>query len=342
MAIISGIICRNSTQKHFLIPPVLLDNLSSLRLPKSDGYIVAFDPSTSCTGIAAISLNRDFYALFDVRNDLQSKDNFFRDIFRFIYQLFATQRAPLIIHEHMPPQRYANGVALLELEGALKEWIKRIPGFDQSRVEKILPQSWKTFVVDPNKPGDYVKGKKKRRCDCKNLIAEDVTALYPLLDPYLRCTPAKDYDSFDAMGIIHGYLDYAYDEQGRPKICGLEEKTHTSLVAYRPLAPEILTQPNALYYGFNGCERALDMKYLIYNTRYNLNKNIRMATSNNKAVATVIPDKYVPALQLEFGFDYAPGSVCCAYMLRKGKLTAREQSFINEILPMQKLVYTAK
>lgn len=338
MGLVSG--CYWSTKQNAskLLPLQPLENFIP-GLSADREYIIGIDQSTACTGIAIADTNFDFFVMLDVINDNPNKQRYYEELKALFLRMFKGITIPLLIHEKPVPSKWGyTGNILKELVGKLEDWLND-DRLNIGRMEGLFPQEWRKFIVDKTKPGGYKGSKKVQREYVKSLVAEDVCALCPLASTYRNVTTVHSYDSFDALGILLGYMQYAYTPDGVPKICGSEEKTHVSIAAFRYLSPQELEGTDPLLGIFGEFKSFFEPVVLAYNTDYNLFTNIRKATSKWKSVVTILPDKEIAKLQLEFGFNRIPGGKMLLYTFRKGMLATGESHFVDITFPMKKEVY---
>lgn len=306
MAIVSACIQYYSKNFDSCVPPTPND-LFSVVLPRNKVYDVGLDQSSSCTGIAIISTDNDLEMIVDVRNNSFNKDTFYRELKGVLRKLVYERNIRLVVCEDPVPakgKKYASTV-LLELRGRISSWMEEIPEFNQASFNSLYPQSWKSLVVD--------KSKGKHRSNDKECIASDICDIVPGFRKYKNIYATKDYDAFDAFGILLGYRRYAYTEAGVPKICGKIEKMHRAFVGYR-YVPITDIQNGTLNKFFGETYKYFNPQYREYNTRYSKYENIRMATSNLDCSFTIMPDKVLDSLKWEYDLEPQSDHVLVAYM----------------------------
>jgi hypothetical protein len=143
--------------------------------------------------------------------------------------------------------------------------------------------------------------------------------------------PFSDYDSFDACGILTGYFDYAFDDDGNEKIHGVIEKTHVSLVGYHWCKKADLD--HALDF-FEGADKIFKPKKLSISENKNLHENIRMASSNYACIYTELPRKMIEQFMWKYGIDPDDQSMCMLmFVLRKSEFTPNEREVFKKYVP---------
>lgn len=169
----------------------------------------------------------------------------------------------------------------------------------------------------------------------------------PSLLGYKRTLKHKDYDSFDAANILEGYLKYSRDENGNKMICGIIEKSHISFTAYRCInksdfsADEILTPFQSDDFMEQRIFSQFIPDYLVFNKRFNLHENIRMASSHNRAVVTVVPQRWLKTLMFTYDFiDIRDTSkIVLLYIYAARFFSNSEMNILKHLLPNNEKVY---
>lgn len=305
-----------------------------LVLPKKLTYDVALDQSSSCTGIAIFSTDEQVKILLEVARDTGERETFYRDVKSILSNIVKDRKIRLVICEDPPPvkgQMYTSRV-LLELRGRVSEWMEEIPAFEEAEFRSIFPQSWKTLVMD--------KSKGKGRSSKKKCIAEDIVDQYECFRSYFNYGISKDYDGFDAVGILTGYKRYAFTPEGIPLICGTQEKRHTSFVWYRYVPLEFVQDKQKLNEIFGMSIVQVKPEFKMYNNRYNKHQNIRMASSNsNHCVYTLLSDKEFDTLKWKFDLEKKEDHVLLMYVMNESKNTTGIINLMKSMFPMNEEVY---
>lgn len=324
---ITGVITNSETFKKVDIPLMAVCRFD-LKLKDDREWDVGIDQSTSCTGICLQDTKKEFQVLLDVKRDKAlSKNEYYNDLFYLLKRLFAEKNIRYLVYERPAPKDMYASRVLQELKGHLDEWIRTIPELEFATVESVFPQTWKKYIVD--------KSKGKGRGKIKSAIAEDLCDRFIMLSEYKMKYLFTDYDSFDACGILNGFLEYAYCD-GMPCIHGTIEKTHVAIVGYLWVDSDKLDCSQIL----GDFTKVLRPKLLAMNPEKNLNENIRMASSNNRCVMTILPRKYLDALRWELGVDVdEPGKTMLMLVLRKSEFTFKTLECFNELVPWNKEIY---
>ena len=324
---VSGILVARSTNKYALVPPMQYNKVS-IRLPGDRVWRLGFDQSTSCTGIFMMDKQMDCLVMFEMLRDCD-KETYYRELYYFIRNITQGRKIEVVVCEKPVPSKhvYTSGV-LREFLGRLDVWVGEL--FPDADYGKIYPQTWKSFVID--------KSKGKNRSNNKACIAEDVCDIFPLLDEYKKRKISKDFDGFDAAGVLLGYTMYAYSPNGSMLIHGEEEKRHVSFVCYKYVRKDSLGGFNFKQELFGYRHPYFSPKALGYNNRYSRFKNIRMASSNWKCVLTVLPDSEVKTLRFRFPIQEDTNYCMVMIVFSKKYLTKTNKDYLESQFPFHEEV----
>lgn len=339
MSVIAGTVYVKSANKLFDVRPTDLQDFS-IQLNDKTSYMVGIDQSTTCTGIAVVDTKFNFYIIFDLKRENEEKTVYLRNLKYFLGRLFNGVEVSMIIHEEPVPSNYAptSHSVLTELRGKLREWISEIPALNKAELHSMYPQTWKTNIVT-KEYAEKIGVPVKKIFNSKAKMADRICDLYPFFRPYRNKHFSIDYDAFDAVGILMGWLRYSRDDKGRPRICGIREKRHVSMVCYAYITLEELKRYGCYANLLGNVKWEIEPLLLMYNTNYTKHENIRMASSNWDAVVTVLPNSQISATCWKFGLEQDNRKIMLMYVFRKGKY---KKSVIEEIkyaLPNNEEVY---
>lgn len=326
---IAGCVAFNDRNKYAVLP---IQPLTSFNLDLCGGeWDVGIDQSTSCTGICLERTDKSINVLLDVKRDQSMEVRmFYRDLFKLLNTITESgdKFRFVVMEKPAPKDMYASRV-LQELKGRMEEWIDLIPGFEGCLVDSLYQQTWKSYVVD--------KSKGKNRGKSKECVADDLADKIPLLRGYLTSYPFSSYDSFDACGILYGFKKYAFNDDGQEQIHGVIEKKHVSLVGYQWVDADNIG---------NCCSTLGDFvknwtpKVLAFNERYNLHTNIRMASSNNDFVVTIVPRNFLEPFMWKYGINIDDTTKrLVMYVLRKGRMRNSDIAWFCGDVPWNEEVY---
>lgn len=306
LAVVSAVVVVESKNFSTCIPPVSED-LFSLKLSSKYTYDIGIDQSSSCTGIAIRSTDKDIKVLIDVRRDCGDKPTFYRELKGILRGCIAGHKIREFTCEDPVPtkgKKYSSTV-LLELRGRVSEWVESIPELENAHADSLYPQTWKSFIVD--------KSKGKNRSNNKFCIADDICDKVPEFRKYMNVYAPSTYDAFDAYGILDGYGMYAYTEDNLPLICGKIEKQHRAFVGFRYLPLEKLRDGSINDFMGNAVT-IFKPKFLMFNERYNYFTNIRMASSNHDCSFTIVPDEQLEVLKWKYDIEPQEDYVLVAWI----------------------------
>lgn len=329
MALISGCIHVKSRNLTKIITPCRSYD-ARIKLNRDTSYLIGIDQSTSCTGLFLLDRTMNFWIMLDFKRDDQDKELFFRDLEGFLRELLDDIQVSMVIHEEPIPSSIArtSAAVLNDLKGRLRTWIAHNPALQGAEVHSIYPQTWKSRVLD--KKSLEARGLTvKQVCSSKVKMAKELCRYYPFFEEYRKQRFSTDYDSFDAVGILTGYLRYAHDDNGHRVICGMTEKRHKTIVCYRYVDKSELRFPDVVEDSLGGLRYALTPTLLGFNNNYNVMQNIKMASSNWNFVVTILPRQYIQPMQWLFDFREDPNKVMLMFIFRKGYL--RDYNAVNTI-----------
>ena len=271
-------------------------------------------------------MDNDYCKMFNILEEYLKKKlsnvDYYRDLKYLLKRLVEGNNIYFLIYERPAPKDMYASRVLQELKGHLEEWISEIPEFEFATIESLFAQTWKKYVVD--------KSKGKGRAKIKGDIAEDLCDRYPILDEYRIKYPFSDYDSFDACGILTGYFEYAFDDDGLEKIHGIIEKTHISLVGYYWCD---VAKLESVLNIFDGAANIFSFKKLSFCDEKKLHENIRMASSNYDAIYTRLPRKVIEPFMWKYGIDIDDASKCMImFVLRKSSFSFKEIEKFKECI----------
>lgn len=333
--VLKGVLIQPGTGKDIEIPARPCKEFN-LTLRHGIPWYLGIDQSTSCTGIALMDGRGYFVLLLDVIRDKNAPiDEYYKDLRRLLVRLVKGQNIDLVANERPVPtdkKKYTRDV-LTEFLGRLNSWIDDIEEFDNAQHEQLFPQVWKSLVVD--------KSKGKNRSNIKSEVAQDLVDRFPELEYYYKFEHTKDYDAFDALGILVGAIQYAFTSDGYPKIHGSKEKRHVSLVLYDWIDwdEEKAFESNVMDALADNLS-VFEPYILHYNDRYSLHDNIRMASSNYNCTATVLPQSELMPFKWKYGIDSEDSNKrLLAIILKRGEYTTGFVNSAKRVYPWNDEVY---
>lgn len=324
---ITGVLYSVKSGNYHLIDPMSMKDFTLEFGEKANlKWEIGIDPASRFTGIAMVDTETRIIVLLDcIRDTREPMEQFFKELFYLLKRLVngktivrTVNEKPFIVRGHSS----ANQV-LLALKGRIEMFVHDIPELRESEFIQIYPNTWKAHIIDKNKG--------KNRFNAQGSVAEDLCDIFPGLVPYRDKCTSGDLDAFDALGIVLGYRLYAYNEDGSKKICGDKEHSHRSLLCYKWInADEI--GPGFYTKIFGEAASIFKPEFLTYNENYSFSDNVMMATTNHRAVMTLLPEEQLQAFQWKMGIDITePNHVLIMFAFRKGKYTTNEINYLKNI-----------
>lgn len=334
MAIITANISIPSIGMNQIITPIYSTEFH-LKLNRNFVYDIGIDQSSTCTGIFIKSVDDTVRIIIDVRRDTGDAYTFYRELKYFIKSLVKDQKIRNVVCEDPPPvegRRYTTKF-LNELLGRVSEWMDDIDEFHDAEFSKILPQSWKSLVMD--------KSKGKNRSKSKECISEDICDIYPEFRAYRDYHFSKDYDGFDACGILTGFLRYSYTDNGKGirMIAGAKRGCGKAYYAYRYIPVEVARHPETIN-DFLGETKLLFGKipFLAFNYSKSVIDNIKMAGSNYKSCFTIPPMKELKQLKFMYDLEELDDYILLLYIFRGSDWKPSEMRVMQALLPMNGVI----
>lgn len=255
-------------------------------------FYLGIDASTTCTGLCLARDDLKLHMLLDFRRHDTSKDRYIDNLKDLLKGLVNGLDMQILIVES-PIQQIGNHATkvLNSLAGDIREIVKDTPEFDNIKLFRINPNSWKSFI---HKEGTGLDRYNSKRC-----LAEDLVEKYPIFRPHLKRIgrydyPAGDYDSFDATGILYFHLYARFTEDGEELNYWEMNANIDSFVA--------VTQDESVESAIDsfpsGLTKKLGCDVVLYNDNYTYYENIKMASSRKSVVVMDITDNYYIMTQL--------------------------------------------
>ena len=329
MNTLRGVILSLKSGNYNIINTMPIKDFNLSLGAKETEWELGLDPATKFTGIALRDTASHFVILLDcIYDNRVPPEQYFEDQFYLLKRLAKGHTFKRVVLERPfnSPYRHTNHV-LMALRGRVETWISSIPELNTAQREQIYPNSWKSRVID--------KKKGKNRYNQKGAVAEDLCDIYPGLREYFCSCTSGDYDSFDALGILVGYERYSHTADGNEQICGDKGRQHVSFVGYRWEKNEDLEDDNYLQSVFGKALEFLRPVFLDYNESYSFVDNVAMATNNNDAVASIVPEKQLQQFQWKLGIDVTePNHTLMMFAFRKGHYTLGTFQVIQQLFPL--------
>ena len=320
MSYLYGVIANENRQtsqiidgKHYELAPAI-----NKALNKTLPYYISIDQSTTCTGIYIYQKETKLQIVFDFLRTNSAIEEYTRELTILMKFLLKDLKIKLFVMEKPVPSKYRSaGDVLRRLEGFIDSWKIIIPELENVKIEKIFPQSWKSKMID--------KSKGKNRFSNKRAIADDICDRFPLLRSYFSRGFSTDYDAFDAVGILHGFISNTFDEFGNRKVSGTMEHRNKPVAFFKYLSMEELRDSNIVYKGLGFKMEKTPPKVLTYNTNYSFYENIRLCSSNTGFAVVMINNAQVyTSLCWEFDIDMKQNHHFVMFVFRKSAFTKNQ------------------
>lgn len=312
---------------------------SQLKLREDYSHYVSFDPSTTSLGLCITDKDFNYHILAEFKRVSNDKDAFYRDVKYFLKTIFTNIKVDLIVYEQPPmDKKYTRAGAILrEFLGVMKSWKTSIPSFEWAYWDSLLPHQWRSHIVDKSK-GVY-NSNGERRFTSKIENALDILDREPLLKTYFdEHIRTSDYDGFDAYGILHGYLEERFDENGVERIIGNLKHKQEILVACRNYTLEEMRNPKLFWKDIDFLQ-VFKYKMVALNPRYSLMDNIRVSVDKNEIAIIGVEDPlYRAQLMWEFDIPDRPNSYYVIFAFRNKDFDGRkllgkkQESIIKKVM----------
>lgn len=296
-------------------------------------YMVGIDQSTSCTGITVASTGWELMFVIEFPKQFMDEIELIRKVAIVIKRVTRQTTVPLVVTEEpliIRQVNYSKNLVKFR-ENIVSELSNRLPNFDRydkDQCTSIYPNTWKTHVVSKEKvKRDKALAKQqgrkyKSRYSDKSAIAEDICDLFPRLSDFRWRCESKDYDAFDSLGILYGYLkeNYKNGERILTKSIGMtNQKANYPFVMFIDNEEDV-TQEKILS---PVQQDVKELKVFTYNEDYTLIQNAENACSRAKVSVMQITD--IPTiLSLCFMFRriYKPEMTVILYVYKRSYLTS--------------------
>lgn len=277
-------------------------------------FVLSLDQSTTCTGICIQDTQQKVICILDFMRLQTNKETYIEELRRLLSFMVKNLRLSLIVIENPLPINTKGNATLKALARTIKDWKNDIPEFYGVPFDTILPQQWKAKVLN--------KKKGKHRSAVKAEIAKDVCDIYPILDSYRTKCLATDFDSFDATGIMIGYLAQHFSTDGDKRNFGsavYNSKIHVFL-KYVPV--DDVEDDSVLLLNI---PKKSPIMHLKYNEDYSFYDNLRMVCSQYEIGSFVITDTLLFVNMLwESNLEFKRGFRFVCVVTRQGYFTQKQ------------------
>lgn len=321
MSLVMGTFCFLELQKsaewednHIGFSKAVNEQLTKM-FDDNERFYLSLDQSTTCTGISIRNTRETVLCQMDFLRLNTPKELFIEQLYKLVSNLVRGLRLSLIVIEKPLPIRHSRSASVLNsLAREIKSWQTKIDEFYGVPFDSIFPQQWKEKVLD--------KKKGKHRYNIKSEIAKDVCDIFPMLNRYRQKCLATDFDSFDATGIMSGYLRQHFSSDGSKINFGSAVYNSKMHVFVKYLPSNEVDNVNAL---FEGLPRKCPIETVLYNEEHSLYDNLRMICSQYEIGSFVVNDPLLFInLLWESKVQYRKGFVFVCVVTRQGYLTQKQ------------------
>lgn len=273
-----------------------------LALPKAYKYIVGIDQSTTCTGIYIQDVNDTINFICDFQR-VEDVGIFTEKLLVFLKKLLRDREVVQFVYEALPTGAKPN-LVLEKLHKQISGWRTSDPIFSNLNpmtFDDIPPGMWKSHVyLGPT-------SEVANAFNTKSQIAAHICEQKPNLLPFLGEIKSKDYDAFDACGIVMGYLrehflNGRYDMRER-RIGGQTKFYDDVFCAAAKIGfvdmDGFLADAEQDLLPLTMNEK---IPFLYWNEKYSFVENVRKALSYGSKAVTLVEDERVRlSLQFRYG-----------------------------------------
>lgn len=240
-------------------------------------YDLSLDQSSTCTGIFLRAIdNSTLYVLEVKRTKNSSADDYIFDFELFLNELTKDLTLLHLIYERpINTSTFRSSQVAFQLEGAIRQLVRRYPQFKYVLLDSIEPTSWKSCIVNTSRWGkDYTS---------KQASKESIIELFPWAG-YYGSSINKDNDGYEAIGILFGWYFSAFDPFGRPYVRGQEFTGNVGCIVMPEMEAESLASSLT--------EAEIDAKWFVYNPKFSTFKNIMKSAEKYKVSVIQVEDLY--------------------------------------------------
>lgn len=254
-------------------------------------YDVGFDQSTSQTGVAIKTTDGRLVALIDFANDnLPDTATYTFMLSEMLVKLFTGAKLRYVVLEKPYGGKSQYSRAKLE---ALKSYLEglrfTIPAFASAKFGQIYPSVWRKHYLPKKRYSGQLRGKK-----VKKAAVDEGILRYPILQKYGQY---YSHDSFDALGILDGYLaenNIANSASGETPSIRKISKTMEMGIGHNYIWETMCVKasefPNIVIKNLKEEIAVRGYEFMEYNTEMNFAENCQRATnSSNRVIIAPIP-----------------------------------------------------
>lgn len=260
--------------------------LGELVVATKDKIRIGIDQSSTQTGVAVKKSTGELLCLIDFVNESRLPFNIYRDMLGLkIEQTFNDCEVEMCVLEKMWGGNKNSFDMLTALSKFIGEYKFILPGWRNAEVADILPNVWRSsYLVDAKYKGQFTKDK------VKVAAMNEGVERYPWLKEYGYSNANRGHvnDSFDALGILEGYEDKTFSDDGCIRRVSNTIKATNHKYSYVIFQTDNFEDLIKLVE--DSCPPRSVEEYE-YNTEFSFYENVHKATSvTNKLVAFLVND----------------------------------------------------
>lgn len=293
MVTVNYFILDLKTRETFISSKSSAEFRKTFNLPKDGTYDIGIDQSHTCTGIAIKDLDNGILIMIEVVNFGMSKEHYRNNLKAIIKAMCEDRNIRYMIMEE--PLGYVTGRrnrCLTQLKHSLKELPNESESIARSTFSSIAVSSWRSKFIPKDSKFD-------RRS--KTATVQRVLELFPETDKF-KSVSATDKDSFEAVGILLGYMDrHDVDDSETVKIVGQKETRKQAFTLFffvnnvQEDTKEVMSDLNSL------SSKIGNPKMKIFNEEETLYHNAKMCLEDDCSITIVTRE--LDKLSIAFRFE---------------------------------------
>lgn len=248
-----------------------------IKLDKSKIYDLSFDQSSTCTGIfIKDTKNTEAFIIEVKRTANMSADDYIFELEMFVNKITQGCTILHLIYERpIKTETFRSSQVAFQLEGIIRQWIRRYDQFKTAFLDNIEPTSWKASIVDKERFSSNYTSKEASK--------ESIIELFPWTGFY-GYSLNKDNDGYESIGIMFGWYLCSFDAFGRPYVRGEEFKGNIGCV--------VLPEVDVIELSKMMTDNNIENKWFVYNPKFSVFQNILKSADKYQVSLIQIEDLY--------------------------------------------------
>ena len=271
--------------------------LGNISISTKDRIRIGVDQSSSQTGIAVKKCNGDLVCLIDIVNYSGIPYHLYKSMLGLkLEQIFNNCTVEMCIVEKMWGGNKDSFEMLSELGRFIAGYKYIMEGWRNAEISEILPNVWRSsYLSDKIYKGQFTKDK------VKIAAMKEGIRRYPQLHSYghFHMEGSHPNDSFDALGILEGYEDKTFSDDGSMRrISNTIKPTNHKYTMHTFICTDLDDLNNTIE---QHCPRRLREEYE-FNSEFSFRENMRRATSITNKIVILKITQDVVKIQLMWMF----------------------------------------